>query len=139
MPGSKFSSIGLHKDGEGISLLSSSICPLLREVSQYTGGQRPRPWIHFSHFDLCCINISGAYISPEVKKKSPNPKSSLFGSAPSLIHCWPCLIYPSCSFSHPLISEPALPISFSLGYSGVVFHHVISKVAQSPELPSGRR
>lgn len=50
-----------------------------------------------------------------------------------------CVIYPSCSFSHPLISEPALPISFSLGYSGVVFYHVISKVAQSPELPSGRR
>lgn len=95
LPGSKFSSIGLHKDGEGMPLLSSSICPLFREMSQYRGGQRLRPWIHFSHFDLCYINISGAHISPEVKKKkkSPNPKSRLFGSAPSLIHCWPCLCY----------------------------------------------
>lgn len=49
------------------------------------------------------------------------------------------IIYPSYSFSHPLILEPALPICFALGHPGVVFYHVISRVAQSPELPSGRR
>lgn len=66
--------------------------------------------------------------------------NSLFGSAPSSVHCWPLrMTYPSYSFNLPLILEPALPICFVLGCSGVVFYHVICKVAQRPELPSGRR
>lgn len=73
--------------------LSSSICPLLGEVSQYTGEQRLRPWIPFSHFDLCYINITGAHISPEVKKKKPQTKKQFI---------W------KCPFSRPLLAMSVL-------------------------------
>lgn len=95
MPGSKFSSVVQHKDGEGIGLPSSSICPLCTQASQYTGGQSLRPWIHFSHLELCYINNNGVCISPEVikTKTKTNSKTIYLEVAPSLVCCWPGLYH----------------------------------------------